>query len=580
LTNRELLEELGIDLKRKTAGQMKTQCPKCGPTRKNKKDPCLSVDIDQGFYNCHHCEWKGRVFDKRKKEFVKPQPRLEKLSRKVIEWFEQDRKISNNTLLRMQITEAAEWMPQFGKEVQAICFNYYRDEELVNIKFRGPQKSFKMAKDAELIFYNLDGIDGEEECIIVEGEIDCLTLIECNIHNVVSVPNGASKGNQKLEYLDNCWEYFKEMKKVILAVDDDEAGRSLREELARRIGKEKCFTIEYPNGCKDANEVYIKHGRQMVVGMIEAARQWPLEGIMGMEDIFPTVQDWFVNGYPPGTKSHIPGFDRLLRFAPGQMTLVTGIPGHGKDEFLNWILASIAMYEGWKIGLFDFEETPHETTTKLAEKIAGKSFGFRKNSDDRMSEESFHKAIVTIEDHFFFCNTDEINPELDNLLSIAASLVLRYGIKAIRLNPWNWIENNRPAFMSETEYVSVSLSKIIRFSRTYGVHVFLVAHTTKIKKDPRTGKMEVPNLYSISGSANFYNKTHNGITVYRDPETNIASVYVQKVKQSWLGHLGFSSYEFNTFTRQYRFLESSVAEEGSFRPVKDITEPNKKEDLF
>jgi twinkle protein len=44
------------------------------------------------------------------------------------------------------------------------------------------------------------------------------------------------------------------------------------------------------------------------------------------------------------------------------------------------------------------------------------------------------------------------------------------------------------------------------------VHFFLVAHTTKILKG-KDGKYEVPNLYSISGSANFFNKTHNGITI-------------------------------------------------------------------
>src|SRR5690606_19344827 len=117
-------------------------------------------------------------------------------------------------------------------------------------------------------------------------------------------------------------------------------------------------------------------GKTAVAHMIENAKQWPLEGIMAMDDIFPVLQEWFENGYPEGVKAGVPGFDELLRFSPGQMTMVTGIPGHGKDEFLNWLLANLARKEGWKIGLFDFEETPPETTSKLAEKIAGKSFGF------------------------------------------------------------------------------------------------------------------------------------------------------------------------------------------------------------
>ena len=58
-------------------------------------------------------------------------------------------------------------------------------------------------------------------------------------------------------------------------------------------------------------------------------------------------------------------------------------------------------------------------------------------------------------------------------------------------------------------------------------------------------------MYDISGSAHFFNKTDNGISVHRDFENNVVSVYVQKVRFSWLGMIGYSSYSFDTFTRKY-----------------------------
>lgn len=547
-------EKHGIDISKQRGGKM--LCPNCSQQRKHKHDLCLSVDLSTGLYNCHNnCGFKGMAVDlKPKKEYAKPIARLEKLSSKTIAWFEEKRKISNNTLLRLKVTEALEWMPQPNKEMTCICFNYYRDEQLVNIKFRDAAKDFKMSGGAELIFYNLDAIKGENSCVIVEGEIDCLSFYECGIYNVISVPNGASKGNQKLEYLDNCWKHFEGMEKVVLAVDSDEAGISLKDELARRIGKEKCFTVQYPAGCKDANETLVKYGKDAVLEIISGAKEIPLEGLMSMDEIYPIISEWYLHGYPKGAKAKIKGFDDLMSFSLGQLTCVTGIPGHGKDEFVNLVMANLARFEDWRWGLCEFEETPPQTVSKLIEKFTGKSFDFRVNIEHRMSVTEFEYGIGMVDKYFNFINTQEVETDIDGVLHLAEQMVKRYGIKGFRLNPWNWVESNRPAYMSETEFISKCLSKIILFAKKFQVHFILIAHTTKINKGP-DGKYLVPTLYNINGSANFFNKTHNGIVVYRHYNTNNVDVYVQKIKQSWLGTLGKCMFSYDTFQRQYLPLE-------------------------
>lgn len=547
-------DRFGINPKDVRGG--KAYCPKCHDTRKHRKDKSLSVDLESGMFNCHNpgCGYRGCavVIEKPKKEFVKPVARLEKLGSKALEFFEKDRGISNNTLLRLNITEAKEWMPQFEKEAPVICFNYYRSGELINIKFRGPQKSFKMAKDAELIFYNLDAIQDDDEAVIVEGEIDCLTMHECGIYNSVSVPNGASGGSAKLEYLDNCWEYFENKKKIILATDGDDAGMGLREELARRLGKERCYTVSYPDGCKDANEVKLKLGADAVKDLVKNAKEWPLEGVRSMDDMYDTLRIWYERGYPKGDTAGVPGLDKLITWTGKQITTITGIPGHGKDEFTNWIMAMLAVNCGWVWGDCGFEEEPEQTASKLAEKISGKCFDHRKDPTKRMTVDDFEKSVRIIEKHFHFFETEEIETDIDTLLSIADRLVLKFGIKGLRLNPWNFIENNTG--IEGTEYVSAVYTKIIKWARKRGVHVFVIAHTTKIGKD-KNGKFEIPNLYNISGSAHFFNKTHNGITIYLDFTTQICTVYIQKVKQSWLGQKGFVSYRYDVFTRQYELVE-------------------------
>lgn len=575
----------------------------------NEKTPSFTVSPSKGIYKCFGCGKSGdavqfiieheqktyieaiQILAKRynieieeqvaPKTFIKPIERLEKLSKQTIEWFEDVRKISNNTLLRLKITEAREWMPQIQGEATCICFNYYRGGELVNIKFRGPKKSFKLNKDSELIFYNLDALEGEQEAIIVEGEMDTATLVECGIYNVIGVPNGtAPKGSRmNLEYLTNCWDQIAKMKSVIIAVDNDEVGRFLKEELARRIGKEKCKTVSYPEGCKDPNEILIRLGKDAVKDFIAGAKPWPVEGLVTVDEQLEKVYTYYKEGYPPGLKSGFPGMDDLLTFYLGHLTMVTGVPGHGKDEVCNDLMMHLAKNTGMSWGIFNFEEPVEVHTTKLVEKYAQKAFGFRRDLAHRVSEKQFEEALVFINKHFYQVNMNEIDVTMQGIISKATELVQRFGINGIIINPWNYLEHKLQNGQSETHYVSEALTMLVNFLGRYGVHCFLVAHPSKVMKDKKTGKYEVPTLYSISGSAHFFNKTHNGICVYRHYDTNTTEIYVQKVKWYWMGQTGWAAYRFDTDIRQY-FLEStSVVKPQSYGGYKPIRKPfNDRED--
>src|ERR1700690_3919960 len=179
----EKLSDLGIKLTRHS-GNEKTKCPQCTDGRKNKNDKPLSVNITTGEFNCHHCGWKGNVRALERKRDIKkyekpPQDVLKNIQvkEKAIEWFKK-RNVSRGTLDKFMIFTKDEWMPQTQKKESCICFPYFRDGEMVNIKFRDGRKDFKLVKDAELIFYNLSSIGEKKYCIITEGEIDCMSVYE------------------------------------------------------------------------------------------------------------------------------------------------------------------------------------------------------------------------------------------------------------------------------------------------------------------------------------------------------------------------------------------------------------------
>jgi Toprim domain len=112
---------------------------------------------------------------------------------------------------------------------------------------------------------------------IVEGECDKLALEEAGFRNVLSVPDGApsrlkdtpSDDDAKFAFLANCEEELNRVKKFILAVDNDANGLVLEEELARRLGKERCWRVRWPDGndapCKDARETLLAHGPEVAL---------------------------------------------------------------------------------------------------------------------------------------------------------------------------------------------------------------------------------------------------------------------------------------------------------------------------
>jgi twinkle protein len=173
------------------SGENPQKCPVCSDNRKkeNRNKKSFSYNAQTGIGHCMNCEFTCYRKQEDYKSFVRPQLKTNaQYSDKLVEWF-QKRQITVKTLEQMRVTEAMEWMSQTGKEMNVVCFNYFRDGQLINTKFRDGAKNFKMVKDAEKIFYNLDGIKGKDKVYIVEGEMDCLTMVQCGYTNTVSVPN-------------------------------------------------------------------------------------------------------------------------------------------------------------------------------------------------------------------------------------------------------------------------------------------------------------------------------------------------------------------------------------------------------
>jgi twinkle protein len=511
---------------------------------------------------------------------VKPQNKIADPTAAVLAWFAQ-RGISEATVRRNKIGSARAWIPGVNAELPCIAFPYFRNGEVVNIKYRAlASKSFAQVKGAEKILYGLDDIADAKTVVIVEGEPDKLALEEAGYRNVVSVPDGAPRAvkegapdplDRKFEYLGNCAHRLEPIERFILAVDSDVPGRALEEELARRLGKDRCWRVRWPDGndavCKDANEVLKLHGPQAVRESVENAEPYPIAGLHNVMDYEDETLELYRNGRKRGHSTGWLSLDDYYTVRPGELTVVTGIPNSGKSEFIDALVVNLARRYGWRFAVCSFENPPPEHIAKLTEKYLG--LPFWEGPQLRMSEAELREAIEWVDDQFYLIRADDDAPTIEWILERARVAAMRYGIRGLVIDPYNEIEHRRPSNMTETEYVSQLLGKVKRVAQAHGVHVWFVAHPAKMPRE--SGSIPPPTLYDISGSANWANKADNGLVVHRDPtkDPNLTELYIRKIRFKQVGQIGAVQFRYDRPTGCYFEMSMSAPAATAARGCQD-----------
>jgi twinkle protein len=513
----------------------------------------LSV-FDNGNKFCHHCGYKyveGGENKESMKTYTKPSQSLpEGMTPEVLAMFK-ERGISQEVLKRNKISFN-------GRE---ILFPYFQDGEIVNIKYRTLDKKFRQEKDAMKIFYGLDDIKGEKDIYIVEGEFDKLACEVAGHANVTSVPDGAPSPsaetyNTKFEFIDTCEYLFAEAERIIIAVDTDAPGKKLESELIRRFDPAKCWTVRWPDGCKDANEVLIKLGILELMTCLENPVQVPITGVFTVDDYSDSIDELYENGLKGGESTGWFAMDEIYTVRPGEMSIITGIPSHGKSSWLTALIINLAKECAWRFALYSPENQPMQRYMADMAKIhLGKPF--RDGPHERMTREELAEAKTWLNDRMYYILPDDDSLGLNDILDKAKATVRRYGITGLIIDPWNEVSHLRPSGMQETEYISNSLSKIRQFARSFMVHVWIVAHPAKMIKltQDESGKATypVPTAYDISGSAHWYNKGDNIISVWRDihNEAKHVQVWVQKVRFREVGKVGCQHFSHDIMTGRY-----------------------------
>lgn len=386
-----------------------------------------------------------------------------------------------------------------------IIFPFFIEGELIYVKYRKPvpnpgtRKEWAEANTPPVLF-GMDLCDPSEPLIIQEGEIDSLSLYEAGIRNAVSVPTGC----ENFQWIDPCYDWLEQFSKIILFGDNDAPGRKMVKTLVKRLGDERCFIVEdYPPGCKDANDILLNCGSEVLVNTLSAAKETPIRNIVDLADvkfIDPTTV--------PRIRTMIPALDESINgLEEGSLVLISGDSGSGKSTLSGTFLLN-AIEQGWPVCAYSGELTSSQYFYWTTLQAAGSDWITLKHDPVKNKQVPvvYPPALERIRDwlrgkFFLFDCSEEGEAHVgDAVLEAFNTMAKRKGCKL-------FLADNLMTAIADSEDEEYRaqgkfVTALKRFAQRYGVTVLLVAHPRKTKADAYIRKDDIAGNKMLTNLAN------------------------------------------------------------------------------
>ncbi len=417
-----------------------------------------------------------------------------------------------------------------------VAFHYYNSNDiLMTVKYRLGRKFNKekdhnkcwSQKDSDFapLLFNMNRIDPAKPLLVVEGEIDCLSVIEAGYSNVVSIPNGCANS----QWIQYNWEWLEQFDKIILWFDSDEAGIKARNDILYRLGTWRTYYIEInpedttPNGAriKDANEVLYFKGKDRVLQYINKPLEIPVENVSDLSK----AEDFDIE-HAEGLYTGIKELDdQIYKLTFGTLNIITGKSGEGKSVFVNQVAICQAVQQGYDVFVFSGELPAPILRNWVETNMIGREYITMKDGHVRVFNPEQRKLMQNWYSGKVLVYDDDYNTTATALLNKMEELARKCGTKVFLIDNLMMIDlecNEESRLQAEKEFVN----KLIFFAKKYNVLVFLVAHPRK------TGEIRVTKE-DIAGSGNIVNLAHMVFSVHRytakekEGETNTRNQYIK-----------------------------------------------------
>ena len=522
------------------------RCPLCSDSRKveHQKQQCLAVYMDEGWAYCHNCGhwfWTEAYYNKEiapkrggkstaNEKTIDLSVLRDDYPQELIDYFEKERKISIDLVRKTGI----KWIPRTidGQEEIMIAYPTFDGAKCTNVHYRAlhKEKGFSQEAGCDPIPWNVNSVVGHDTMIITEGRNDALACIQAGYEAVISLGNGNKSRPELFDGFRHT--LFAQVKTVIIAVDNDDAGDAARDNLLKYFGPARCKIVRWC-GCKDANEMLQKGGTEAVRACIEAAEESPIAGYIPADE-WETGVRWYYEqgGIPLGLTIDLEQLAALEKLEKGYFGVTSGFPGSGKSTFTLFKCLSRAVEHGWRICLYSPEKFPYKLLFhELATMLIGRHL-----SPDKVDEATFSGAIKFLREHFYIIDANRCKG-IDDILEAARQIGMRYQTDMTVIDPANWIDQTQARGGDPLERANYVIGQVVDFAQTENQLTWMVAHPRKppLMKD---GKTYVPEMWDIAGTSDYANKATWVEIMERDFSQKRTIIHIKKVRFGHLGSVG------------------------------------------
>lgn len=274
-------------------------CPFCGNAKYK-----FNIHKQTGQFNCYRCGENGNLYtlkrglgdldavqsaaagdsSKGKPSTPVPMTRVEKMhsrlmaktkaANKARQWLEQKRGLTLGTIQHFKLGLHR------AQGVYWIAIPHIMADTCWNIKFRTvppAEKSFNRIKGKRSILFNTDALGESDELVIVESEIDAMSVWQSGIKNVVGLTCGADT------FAPDWYDLLSGKSKFTICLDADAVGQQGARNIGRRLGFDKSYNVLL-QGYHDPNDVLIEAGPAAIEQQLTRVERFEVEGVITARD--------------------------------------------------------------------------------------------------------------------------------------------------------------------------------------------------------------------------------------------------------------------------------------------------------